>query len=164
MRPFIDNKCSRLVLCEGHETLDALEVTVVWCLVSVCPYVVGLACATRYPAAAIEAGNELIGAPDFTEWRLDCGASADKPSVLLVSYFAELEDAMGVNGVVKFLDLRDAVNPLVKVALRGVNLVGRQHIFDDGVAVGFEFCSDRHFICGVERNAFLFITKKVFNF
>jgi len=73
--------------------------------------------------------------------------------VLLVTYFAELEDAVGVNCVVELLDLGDAVDPLVEVALCGVNLVWCQHIFDDCVALGSEFSSDRHFLC-VEKNAF----------
>jgi len=136
VRAFIDNECSRLVLGECHETLDTLKVAIVWCLICVGPDVVSLACATWYPATSVETGDEFVSAPDFAEWSLDCVASADEPRVLLVADFAELEDAMRVDGVVKFLDLRDAVDPLVEVALCCVNLIGCQHIFDNSVAHG----------------------------
>lgn len=57
VRSLIDNESSRLVLGESDETLDALEIAVVRCLVGVCPDVVSLAGATGNPATAVETGD-----------------------------------------------------------------------------------------------------------
>lgn len=144
MRPLIDDERSRLVFSESHETLDTLEVTVVRCLVSVRPDFVSLASAAWNPATAVETGNEFISSPDFAEWCLDCVACADEPSVFLVADFAELEDSVGVNGVVQFNELCAAVNPVVEVFLGKFNLVWRENFFDDGVSVGGELLFDVH--------------------